>query len=163
MKWLLIFVIVLAAPVIIAASVGAMLPRTHVASRNIVLPKAPQEVWAVISGPPTWRAEIRSYQEMPAHNGHRMWKETDSHGQTIAYEEMEAVPPSRLVTRIADMKLPFGGTWTIDVTPSGAGSSVKITENGEVYNPVFRFMSRFVIGQTATIDAYLKSLRTKLG
>jgi hypothetical protein len=162
MKWLLIFVVVLAAPVIIAASVGALLPRKHVVSRSIVLPKAPEEVWAVVSGPPTWRADIRSYQQLPAHNGHRMWRETDSHGQTITYEEMESVPPRLLVTRIADKKLPFGGTWTIDITPSGSGSSVKITENGEVYNPVFRFMSRFVIGHAATIDAYLKSLKMTL-
>lgn len=163
MKWLLIFVIVVAGPVIIAASVGALLPRTHVVSRSIVLPKPPEEVWALVSGPPTWRAEIRGYQELPAHNGRRMWRETDSHGQTITYEEMESAPPRRLITRIADRKLPFGGTWTIDIAPTGAGSTVKITENGEVYNPVYRFMSRFVIGQTATVDAYMKSLKAKLG
>ena len=33
-----------------------------------------------------------------------------------------------------------------------------ITENGEVYNPLFRFMSRFVFGHTATIDKYLEDL-----
>lgn len=117
MKWLLLFVIVVAAPVIIAASVGALLPRTHVVSRSIVVPKPPEEVWAVISGPPTWRAEIRSYQELPPHNGRRMWRETDSHGQTIAYEEIESIPARRMVARIADRKLPFGGTWTVDIAP----------------------------------------------
>jgi hypothetical protein len=32
---------------------------------------------------------------------------------------------------------------------------LRITEDGEVYNPVFRFVSRFVMGHTATMDKYL--------
>ncbi len=34
-------------------------------------------------------------------------------------------------------------------------SSVTITERGSVYNPIFRFMSRFIFGHTATVEAYL--------
>jgi hypothetical protein len=46
----------------------------------------------------------------------------------------------------------------------GSGIMVTlITENGEVYNPIFRFVSRFIMGHTATLDAYLKSLTTALG
>jgi hypothetical protein len=40
---------------------------------------------------------------------------------------------------------------------------VRITEEGEVYNPVFRFISRFVIGQTRTIETYLRDLGTATG
>jgi hypothetical protein len=72
-------------------------------------------------------------------------------------------PPAKLVVRIADPKLPFGGTWTYEITPIAAGSSLRIREDGEVYNPIFRFVSRFVLGQSATIDAYLKSLAKKFG
>ena len=35
---------------------------------------------------------------------------------------------------------------------------VTITEHGQVFNPVFRVMSRFVFGHTATIEAYLTNL-----
>ena len=38
-----------------------------------------------------------------------------------------------------------------------------ITEDGEVYNPVFRFMSRFIIGHAATLDQYLTALGKRLG
>jgi hypothetical protein len=41
--------------------------------------------------------------------------------------------------------------------------TLTITENGEVYNPLFRFVSRFIIGQTATMDGYIKALNAKLG
>jgi len=67
----------------------------------------------------------------------------------------------RLVVRIADPKLPFGGTWTYEITPAPEGSSLRIREDGEVYNPIFRFVSRFVVGYSGTIDAYLKSLGRK--
>jgi hypothetical protein len=70
--------------------------------------------------------------------------------------------PCKLIVRIADAKLPFGGTWTYEITPVAAGSRLRIREDGEVYNPVFRFLSRFVFGYSGTIDAYLKSLERKL-
>ena len=71
----------------------------------------------------------------------------------------------RLVTKIADDSLPFGGTWTYELSrPSaGNGAVLRITENGEVKNVVFRFISRFILGQTATMDTYLRDLGRKLG
>jgi hypothetical protein len=68
-----------------------------------------------------------------------------------------------MVTRIADSKLPFGGTWAYEIVPASNSCTLTITEDGEVYNPLFRFVSRFVIGHTATLDGYLKALSTKLG
>jgi hypothetical protein len=40
---------------------------------------------------------------------------------------------------------------------------VTITERGLVGNPIFRFVSRFVIGQTATMDSYLRALGKRFG
>lgn len=47
--------------------------------------------------------------------------------------------------------------------PENGKTLVRITEDGEVYNPFFRFMSRFVLGQTATLDAYLKAMGKAVG
>lgn len=162
MKLLLITVVILAVPLILILIGGAMLPKAHTVSRSITLAQPPETVWNLITSAPTWRPQVKKYEELPAHDGHRMWRETDKGGQTIAYEAIESVPPHRLVTRIADPSLPFGGTWTYDITPVGAGSSLTITENGEVYNPVFRFVSRYIMGHTATVDAYLKAVKAKL-
>ena len=68
---------------------------------------------------------------------------------------------SWLVLRIADPTLPFGGTWTYIVKAAPAGSTLTITEDGFVSNPLFRFMSRFVFGHYATIDTYLKNVAKK--
>ena len=67
-----------------------------------------------------------------------------------------------MTARIADKDLPFGGSWDYTISPNAKGSTVTITENGEVYNPIFRVVSRFM-SNTATIDAYLSALAAKLG
>jgi len=46
---------------------------------------------------------------------------------------------------------------------NGAGCRVTITEDGEDYNPIFRFMGRVFFSPTASIETYLKSLGKKYG
>lgn len=163
MKWLLIIALVIAIPLLLVVGIGALLPEQHIVSRTVILRQSPDLVWSQITAPPTWRREIKAYQELPSRDGHRMWVETDRHGQMITYEAVESLPPQRLVVRIADPTLPFGGSWTYVIVPQGAGSAITITENGAVHNPVFRFVSRFVIGHSSTVDAYAKALQKQLG
>ena len=163
MKWLLIslgFVIVLVGAVFV---IGMMLPKAHVASRSSRFKQPPQAVWDAITGPPDWRPDVRAAEQLSPHNGRRTWKETDKHGQAITFEAVEESPPRRLVTRIADPKLPFGGTWTQEISADHEESVLTITEAGEVYNPIFRFMARFVFGYSRSIEQYLKELHTKFG
>jgi hypothetical protein len=67
------------------------------------------------------------------------------------------------VARIADDKLPYGGTWTWEIEETPEGSAVRITENGEIYNPLFRFAARYVFGYSSTMEAYLRALGKKFG
>ena len=53
--------------------------------------------------------------------------------------------------------------WTYELTPADSGTLLTITESGEVYNPIFRFISRFVIGHTGTMEGVLRALGTKHG
>lgn len=105
---------------------------------------------------------MKSIKHMPDQNGMPAWVETSDSG-TIPFETLVSQPPSKLVIRIADPKLPFGGTWTYEITPVAGGSRLRIREDGEVYNPVFRFLTRFVFGYYGTMDTYLKSLAKKFG
>ena len=164
-KWMLRFLLVvfvlLGAAFVGVAIIGANLPQKHIVTRRVLLNQPPDVVWKLITDPPDWRPEIRSFKELALRKGHRLWQETDQHGQTIRYEEVEAMPNRRLVTRIADPKLPFGGTWTYEIEPTAQGTALTITENGDVYNPFFRFVSKYVIGHTATLDAYTQALKAK--
>jgi hypothetical protein len=160
--------------VAIVAAIGLMLPRDHVAARTVRVRQTPEQVFAIISDVekvPTWRADITRVEILPSDDhGHMMFREHGSDAVTYRVEASE--PPRRRVVRIADANLPYGGTWTYDVTTVASAAvaasaapltQITITERGEVYNPIFRFMSRFVFSHHATIDAYLTALGKKLG
>jgi hypothetical protein len=105
---------------------------------------------------------VKKLERLPDRDGKASWVETMSGGRIPMYfERMER--PSLLVARIADPSLPFGGTWTYRIAPAAGGSDLAITEDGEVYNPIFRFMSKFVFGHTATLDTFLRNLQAKAG
>jgi hypothetical protein len=71
--------------------------------------------------------------------------------------------PGRLVARIADPNLPYGGGWTYEVSAVDGGTLLRVTERGEVYNPIFRFVSRFIMGHTKSLEDYLNALAKKFG
>jgi uncharacterized protein YndB with AHSA1/START domain len=149
--------------VAVAAAIGYALPVAHVASREVVVPRAPEQVFAALGDVdkyPAWRSDVRRVEVLSGPPRTR-WREHGSNG-TIAFEFEDVQPPARLVSRIADRSLPFGGRWTYVLTPDGSGTKVSITEHGEVYNPLFRFMSRFVFGHTATMDTFLGDLSKHL-
>ena len=154
MKWIIyggLAVVIIPA---IVAMIGAALPKEHVASRKILVQALPRDVFALIAGPSDWRGvKYELLTENPL-----TWRETDSRGDAIVYECVESSAPKRIVNRIADPKLPSAGSWTYELVPVGGGSELTITENGEVYNPLFRFVSKFVIGHTATIEKYQRDL-----
>src|SRR5215470_13728904 len=105
LRALIIIVVALVGLLLVVVGIGALLPKRHVISRSVKLRRAPQEVWAVVSDVDQftgWR---------PGVNGRKRWKEEASQG-AITFELVEAAPPSRMVTRIADPSLPFGGSWT---------------------------------------------------
>lgn len=132
-----IVLIVLAAIVIliaVIAAIGATLPKQHTATRSAVVRRSPADVYK----------KIRELASTPE------------------YEIVLDEPAKRLISRIADKSLPYSGSWTYDLEPVPEGTRVTITENGEVPNPIFRFLSKYVFGHTKTMETYLTDLQQKL-
>lgn len=149
----------------IVALLGSRLPKTHVASRSILLHRSPQDVYAVardFASAPTWRSDVKQIEVEPRSGGPLHFREEGKNG-TINYELAEDVPAQRMVTRILDTDLGFSGQWTYMFAAENGGTRVTIREDGEVSNVLFRFMSRYVFGHTATIDSYLTSLGKRFG
>jgi uncharacterized protein YndB with AHSA1/START domain len=165
MRWLGFGAGGIALVVVVVVVIGALLPVAHVATRSLVLPRSPSEVWSTMTdfaGLPSWRPGLKGVEVLPPRDGRVVFREDASYGR-VTYEVVEQEAPRRLVTRIADDSLPFGGRWIYVLEPEGDTTRVTITEEGSVKNPLFRFMSRFVFGHYASIDAYLAALRAKLG
>ncbi len=163
-RWIGLIAGVLFVLVLIVVIVGALLPKGHVATRRARFSAPPARVFAIISdvgATASWREDISRIEMLPSEGGQTMFREHGGHGAiTNRVEVLE--PPTRMQVRIADTNLPFGGSWTYDLAPREGGTELTITERGDVYNPVFRFMSPFVFSQHATIDAYLRALAAKL-
>jgi len=135
MRYVLIVVGAIVIAIALIATCGMLLPEKHVASRKAIYRQPPDALWSAVS----------SYKG----------------DESLEYKVEESDPPRRLVGRVIDPHHNFGGTWTYEIQPIDGGAQLRITENGEVYNPFFRFVSRFVIGHTRTIDQALKSFGTK--
>ncbi len=165
MSWWLIVSIAVAAVAGTVVVVGALTRPDHVARVGASYRQPPQVVFDAISrfeALPAWRQDVKQVELLPARDGKEMFREHASHGViTSAVEERE--PPRRLVLRIADDTLPFGGTWTYELLAEGGGTRLTITEDGVVKNVVFRFISRWVFSQTSTMEKYLRALGRKFG
>ena len=163
MRWVIYIVAAIAIIAVLVVVIGYSLPKEHSVSRTATIPMAPDAVYVLLSDVDryqSWRPGVKSLQRHADRDGRPSWTEEMS-GMKIPlyFERMDR--PSLLVSRIADPSLPFGGTWTYRIQPTPTGSAVTITEDGEVYNPFFRFMSRFVFGHTATLDEFVKNLQTR--
>ena len=148
----------------LVAGVGTLLPREHVETRSAALPAGPDAVFATIADVGSyaaWRTSLSAVEVQAPTDGRARWIEV-SGGDRIAMEQVERQPPNRLVTRIADPDLPFGGTWTFELAPEAGGTRLTITERGEIRNPIFRTMSRFVFGYGATMETFLAELRARV-
>jgi hypothetical protein len=158
MRWLLIIFVGLLAVIAIVALVGALLPQDHVATAARTFTQPQERVFAAITDVrrySEWRPGVREVtvlSEQPLR-----WREDGSDGK-IEFELTEIEPPRRQRVVIASKDLAFGGYWDYVVEANGSGSRLTLTENGAVYNPIFRFMSRFVLGHEKTMNDYLAAL-----
>jgi Polyketide cyclase / dehydrase and lipid transport len=165
MRWVLWIVGALVALVVVVYVVGLLIPKSHVASASARYAATPEAIWTTLTDVaafPQWRRDISRVELLPDENGHRGWREYGSQG-TVSYRVVESISRQRLVSRIADQNLPYGGSWTYELTPSDSGTRLTITERGDIYNPIFRFVARFVLGYTATMNGMLRAIGTKHG
>jgi hypothetical protein len=149
----------------VVALIGSRLPKAHVASRSIALRQSPQEVYAAVrdfGSAPKWRADVKQVDVEANAGGPVYFREVGKNG-TVNYELVEDVPAQRMVTRIRDTDLGYSGQWTYTLAAENGGTRVTIREDGEVSNVLFRFMSRYIFGHTATLDSYLTSLAKHFG
>lgn len=158
MKWFLLIGMTLIGLILLVTLMGWILPQAHRATQMARFNQPPGAVFALITGPQDWRGVTKI--ELPPNGGRRQWREDSSH-HSITFEESASTPPFFYRTRIADKNLPFGGTWSYEITPTPDGCTCRIVEEGETYNPIFRFMSRYVFGYTKSIDDYLTAMGKK--
>jgi len=166
MHVVVIVVAVIVALVLIVVIVGSVLPKGHSASREATFPVSAERLFVVLTTPadfPAWRSDVKRVEILPPEGGRPRHREFGSNG-AIRFNRVRSIPNRELVSEIADRNLPFGGRWTFALTPAAAGSTtLRITEDGEIYNPVFRFVARFIVGYHTSLERFLADLRKRVG
>ena len=146
------------------AIAGMFPPQNHVASRTATLAAPPERVFAAISNVNeymSWRSSLNGVETLPDDGKGLRFIEKSGDGEILFRVEV-LEPNTRMVTRIADPNLPFGGSWTFDLKPNGSGTDLTITEAGEVYNVFFRTMQKLFFSPTKTIETYQDDLAKRL-
>lgn len=161
MRWVLRFALAGLVAVVAVLVIGSSLPVEHSVTREAVVQGSSVDVWQVVTDVerfPEWRPGVDRVVALDERNGLPVWREEGSAGRlTLGVVWFE--PPDRLVVRVSDDDSAFGGTWTWDLSPAeDGGTRVTVTEDGEVYSPLFRFVSRYVIGHDRTLRTYLEAL-----
>jgi uncharacterized protein YndB with AHSA1/START domain len=145
-----------------ALVMGSRLPMEHTASVTETIPASQQKVWGLITDPaamPKWRTGLKAVTMLPSENGATCWAEVQS-GMTMPLCADVREEPTRQVVRIADPKLPFGGTWTYELAPAGENATkVTITEHGTTGPSMWRFVGHYVLGEDGSIKQYLNDLK----
>lgn len=159
-KWIIRVLVTLGLIVLAMLITGSILPEKHMASVSRDFSSSRDEVWIVLTdfaAWPEWRSDLKEIKL-----GTNSFTEVSGSGESVDYRIEEFNTPERLVTRIVTPNLPYGGSWTYELEPTESGCRLTITENGEVYNSLFRFLSRYVFGHTATMEKYLDDLSKKV-
>jgi hypothetical protein len=152
MKLLLIIAGIIIGLILLVYLSGYLLPVKHTASYSFNVNGSPDQVWqriTDIANYPAWRKDVKSV----VITGESQWTE-DNGNDKIPFKMTVNEPSNKLITEINSKNLPYGGHWVYELAPSENGTTVTLTENGEVYNPLFRVVSRFIMGHDTGIKQY---------
>lgn len=160
--WSITLLMLLLGAVVVA---GGLVAREHRITRTVELGAPPVAVFAAIAdleAMPAWRPEVVRVERVPGQAGAPpVYREYSVRG-VVTWAVLEHRPPARLFLGITGAGPGFEGTWTFDLASAPGGTRLTVTERGEIDNPVFRFLSRFVVGYGQNLDAYLDALSRHL-
>ncbi|HXW77406.1 MAG TPA: SRPBCC family protein [Candidatus Eremiobacteraceae bacterium] len=148
--------------VVVVIAIGIGLPMRHVAQCSAYLTVPPAVVWSAVYDDTlsaAWRPDVARVERI-SNGPDPEFREFGKSGGSITYQNVDATQPFAFERDIVDRSLPFGGGWRYWLAPKSGGTQLTITENGEIYNPIFRIVSRYFTGYTATMTAYISELGT---
>jgi uncharacterized protein YndB with AHSA1/START domain len=165
LKGLLVLVVILLIIFCVAYVMGSRLPNDHTASASVVLPASQERVWTLITdvkSQPSWRSDLKSIEPWQGDSTGTCWVEVQS-GMKMPLCVEVTEPLKTRVVRIADKDLPFGGTWTYELEPSGADQTkLTITERGTTGPAIWRFVGHYLIGEDSNLKKYESDLKKTL-
>ena len=152
---------------LIAYADGKTLPVDHSVTVTGTVAAPPARVFALItsvSNGPAWRHEVKSVEVLPPDNDRDAWIEDLGQGVKMHFLAITTVPidPAGHALRKVELKDPqYGGTWTYDLSPGPDANTttLRISEDGYINPPIYRFMMAHIFGPTRNLDQYLQDIQ----
>jgi len=157
MKWTLIIIGAIVFLILIILIIGKLLPVKHTAVVKKEFKIDKTTLWKTIRNfekYAEWRTSIKNIETINSTS----WTEVVTKGDKITFGITQEEPNMKLTAKILGDNLPFGGQWTFEISDSNKQIILQITENGEVYNPIYRFIGHFFMDNSATIKKYMADL-----
>ncbi len=143
--------------------VGLFVPKTHTYTLEAQFDHPIDLVWQTITdleATPSWRRGLDEIERLEDRDGKPLWRLDGDFG-TVYYLVEAAEPMTHYVNRVVDGD-DFGGTWTFTLRETPTGCALRITEDGEIYNPIFRTMIHYVYDYGTSVRNYLEDLDAAL-
>jgi uncharacterized protein YndB with AHSA1/START domain len=157
--WLSVVIVI---AFLVALVLGSRVPVAHTVSVSETIPASQEKVWELITdtaSQPNWRTGLKAVSPLPSQNGATCWAEVTS-GMTMPLCADVREAPVRQVVRIADPKLPFGGSWVYVLEPTGENATkLTITENGTTGPAMWRFVDHYILHEDGEIKQYMGDLK----
>src|SRR5690242_3053482 len=143
---------------------GARLPATHTVTVTGIVAAPQEKVFSLITdvkNTANWRPQVKSVTTLEADHGRDRWVEHYAYHQYMPFLALQTVPPSLRQVKLDDAGAAYGGTWTYELSPGPDGSTtiLKITEDGYINPPVYRFIMTHVMGMTTNLNDYMKDIQ----
>ncbi|ACY16129.1 SRPBCC family protein [Haliangium ochraceum] len=162
MRWILTAMVVLTVMLCGFVLVGGLLSPAHEVTRSALVAAPPERVFALvtdIAAMDTWRPHVVRVDPVAGEPSVLV----SGAGGPVTFTVEEARAPSFVRLGVRGAGPNIQGTWSITLAAADAGTRVSMTERASIENPVFRFLSRFVVGHATAVDAYLGDLVAHLG
>ena len=144
---------------------GLTIPATQKHTRTITLKQPPEAVFKVVAdvqNMPKWNQSVEKVEPLPPIDGKEATRQTFKGNLQMTIVTRESNPPHHLVRSMGDADGPFVGSWIYAISPARNGSTVALTEESQVKNPITRLMMK-VFGPTRYIDEHLRDLASHFG
>lgn len=144
---------------------GAILPRAHRVTSEVVVDRSRDDTWRVVRDlavMPQWCAEVDRSTRQHEVAGREQWLQRVG-GFELRLDVVDERPPEMFATRVVTPEEGlFGGRWIYELAPDGTRTRVRITEDAWIGPWPFRSMA-WLFGYHATIDRCLAGLAKHLG
>jgi uncharacterized protein YndB with AHSA1/START domain len=145
---------------------GYVFPSRIEAAARITINRPPENVWWVLTDynhMAAWHPQYRNATTLtPPGEAPLRWQIEYSDGYVVNAEVVEEKFPSRLVERITDGNLPFGGGWTVELTPVGPNTEVTVHSKVEIHAPIQRLIVHLLVPAQTELERILEALKGRV-